>query len=91
MSCKADAGRISAIMLGPLRMTVAQCLKAYKAVAKRAFTPMNSGFFGWLLQLPAQPGGSFSGTCLEGAIKDIVEGYKEGKDAFFADKDCCKT
>jgi len=78
-------------MLGPLMMTVAQCLKAYKVMAKRAFTPMNSGLIGWLPQLPASPSGSFSGTCLEEAIKDIIEEYKGDKEALFADKDCCKT
>jgi len=91
MSYKADAERIIAIMLGPLKMTIPQCLKAYKAMAERAFTPINSGFFSWLPQLPARPGGSFSGTCLEEAIKDIVEDYKGDKDALFTDKDCCKT
>jgi hypothetical protein len=90
MSCKADAGRIIAIMLGPLGMTVAQCLKAYEAMAKRAFTP-NTGFFGWLPQSHARPGGSFSGTRLEEAVKHIAEDYKGDREAFFADMDCCKT
>ncbi len=78
-------------MLGPLGMTVAQCLKAYKAMAKRVFTPTNSGFFSWLPQVPAQPNGSFSGTRLEEAIKDIVKDYKGDKEALFADENCCKT
>ena len=91
MDYKADAERIIAIMLGPLRMTVAQCLKAYKDMAKRAFTQINSGFLGWLPQLPARQSGSFSGTCLEEAIKDIVEDYKGDKEALFADEGCCKT
>ena len=69
-------------MLGPLRMTVAQCLRGYKTAAKHAFTPS---------QLPARPGESFSATCLEEAIKDIMEEYKGAKWAFFSDKDCCKT
>lgn len=87
----ADAVRIIAIMLGPLKMTVAQCLRAYKTMAKRAFTPINTGFIGWLPQLPARPCGSFSGTRLEEAIRDIVKDYKGDKEALFADKDCCKT
>lgn len=78
-------------MLGPLKMTVAQCLKAYKVMAERAFTPANSGFLGWLPQLPAQPGGTFSGTSLEEAIKDIVADIKGDKNALFADSSCCKT
>lgn len=45
--CFADRGaRIIAIMLGPLRMTVAQCLKAYRAMTERAFTPISDGFLG---------------------------------------------
>jgi hypothetical protein len=88
--CKADAERIIAVMPGPLRMTVAQCLKAYKAMAKRAFTPINSGLSGCLPQLPTRPGGCFSGTRLEEAIKEIVKDYKGDKEALFSDEDCCK-
>jgi hypothetical protein len=91
MSYKADDKRIIAIMLGPLRMTVAQHLKAYKFVARRAFTPITSGFSGWPSQLPARPGGSFSATSLEEAIKDTVEECKGAKGAFLSGKNCCKT
>jgi hypothetical protein len=77
-------------MLGPLKMTVAQCLKSYKAMAKCAFTPIKTEFFGLLPQLPARSSGLFSSKCLEDAIKDVVKDYKGDKEALFADKNCCK-
>lgn len=72
-------------------MTAAQSLKAYKDMAKRAFTPIGAGIRAWVLHLPARPGGAFSGTSLADAIKDIVKDYKNDPDALFADKTCCKT
>jgi len=79
-------------MLGPLRMTVAQCLKAYKAMAERAFTPIDKGTaWSWVPHLPARPGGAFSGSALADAVKDIVQEYKGDEEAVFADTTCCKT
>jgi hypothetical protein len=78
-------------MLGPLEMTVAQCLKAYRIMAQSAFTPVDTGILGWLPHLPGRPGGAFSGASLTEAIKDIVKEYKKDPDALFADKNCCKT
>jgi hypothetical protein len=78
-------------MLGPLKMTVAQCLKAYRVMAQRAFTPIDNGILGWMPQLPGPPGGTFSGTSLADAVKDIVEQYTGDREAPFANKTCCKT
>jgi hypothetical protein len=83
--------RIIAIMLGPLKMTTAQCLRAYRAMAQQAFTPINNGILGWMPQLPGPPGGMFSGTSLEDAVKSIVEQYIGDPEALFANKMCCKT
>jgi hypothetical protein len=78
-------------MLGPLRMTVAQGLKAYETMAARAFTPIDKGFGSSWFHLPGRPGGAFSGDELAGAIKDIVRDYKGDSEALFADTLCCKT
>jgi hypothetical protein len=78
-------------MLGPLKMTVAECLKAYRGMAQRAFKPIDSGIFAWIPHLPGRPGGAFSGPSLAEAVKDIVEGSTGNRDALFADKTCCKT
>jgi hypothetical protein len=83
--------RIIAIMLGPLRMTVAQCLKAYRVMAERAFTPISIGVLGWIPQLPAPPGGTFSGESLADAVRDIVQEYTRDCESVFANKICCKT
>ncbi len=78
-------------MLGPLNMTVAQCLKAYRVMAERAFTPIDNGVRGWIPQLPGPPSGTFSGTSLADAVKDIVEQYTGDGETLFANKTCCKT
>jgi hypothetical protein len=78
-------------MLGPLRMTVAQCLKAYRAMAERAFTPIVNEVLGWIPQLPASPGGTFSGGSLADAVRDIVQDYSGDRETVFANKTCCKT
>jgi hypothetical protein len=83
--------RIIAIMLGPLQMTVAQCLEAYRFIAQRAFTPIDGGFLAWATQLPGPPGGRFSGASLEEAVKDIVEQQTGDRETLFANKTCCKT
>ncbi|KAH6670455.1 acyl transferase/acyl hydrolase/lysophospholipase [Halenospora varia] len=100
-----STGGIIAIMLGPLRMTVAQCLTSYKAMAARAFTPIAkerssswslwslwSYLTSWIPHLPGRPGGAFSGVELAEAVKEIVALYKGGEpEALFADTSCCKT
>jgi hypothetical protein len=78
-------------MLGPMRMTVAQCLESYKKMAQRAFTPSDSWHYNLIPHLPGPPGGQFSGEALAQAVKDIVEEYKGDSEALFADATCCKT
>lgn len=60
-----STGGIIAIMLGRMGMTVDECIRAYKEVAKQAFTPKRK-------LLPASPSGAFSATQLEVAIKQMV-------------------
>jgi hypothetical protein len=78
-------------MLGPLGMTISQCLKAYTGMPKHTSTPTNSVFFGWLSQLPTQAYGSLSGTYLEEEIKSTLEEYRRTKEVILADEDCYKT
>ncbi|PHH90065.1 hypothetical protein CDD83_4604 [Cordyceps sp. RAO-2017] len=63
-----STGGIIAVMLGRLRMSVDECIKAYRKVAQRAFTPK------WTL-LPAPPQGLFSAKALEAAIRDTVKEF----------------
>ncbi|GKT52042.1 calcium-independent phospholipase A2-gamma [Colletotrichum spaethianum] len=55
---------IIAIMLGRLRMTVNECIREYREVAQKAFTPKRTTIF------PASPKGAFSATALEEAVKN---------------------
>jgi hypothetical protein len=80
---------IIAIMLGRLGMTVMNCLKAYKQMAERAFTPVKSKLTAWAH--PAPPKGKFSGESLADAVKDIVEEYADDAQAIFASEACVKT
>jgi hypothetical protein len=94
MNCieiNANVYRIIAIMLGPMRMSVAQCLASYKTMARRAFTPIDGWFHNLIPHLPGRPGGQFSGEALAEAVKDIVQEYKGSREALFADPTCCKT
>jgi hypothetical protein len=59
-------------MLGLMRMTAAQCLRSYKMMAQRAFTPIDSWPYNLIPHLPGRPGGQFSGEALAEAVKDIV-------------------
>src|SRR5437773_6666845 len=54
-------------MLGRLRMTVDECIRAYKEVAQQAFTPKRTTI------LPVSPAGAFSAKALESAIKTTVK------------------
>lgn len=58
-------------MLGRLRMTVDECIRAYRKMAERAFTPKRKGPF----KLPAAPNGAFSAQALEEAIRDTVREF----------------
>jgi hypothetical protein len=78
-------------MLGPLDMSVAQCLKSYKVMAQRAFTPVETGIFSWIPRLPGPPRGAYSAASLADVVKDIVLEYKQDREALFANKGCCKT
>jgi patatin-like phospholipase/acyl hydrolase len=90
-----STGGIIAIMLGRLQMSVDECIRAYKKVAEKAFTPRAR----W--QLPGRPTGAFSASALEDAIKQVIEDqFKEeacrdgscqhtGK--LFRDGACCNT
>ncbi|PWI65122.1 hypothetical protein PCL_07421 [Purpureocillium lilacinum] len=64
-----STGGIIAIMLGRLRMTVDECICAYRKMAERAFTPKRTTF------LPASPSGAFSAKALEAAIRDTVKEF----------------
>ncbi|KAK7397938.1 hypothetical protein QQX98_012692 [Neonectria punicea] len=64
-----STGGIIAIMLGRLGMTVDECIRAYLKMAERAFTRK------WTALLPASPGGAFSATKLEEAIRDTVKEF----------------
>lgn len=64
-----DVVRIIAIMLGRLRMTVDECIRAYKKVAQQAFTPKRTSI------LPAPPTGAFSAKALETVIKQIIREF----------------
>lgn len=61
--------RIIAIMLGRLGMSVDECIRAYRKMAERAFTPKRTSV------LPASPSGTFSATALEAAIRDTVKEF----------------
>ncbi|KXX77753.1 Calcium-independent phospholipase A2-gamma [Madurella mycetomatis] len=56
-------------MLGRLRMTVDECIRAYRSMAERAFTPKR------MTLLPASPSGAFSAKALEAAIRDTVKEF----------------
>jgi len=101
-----STGGIIAIMLGPLRMTVVECIRSYKDMAARAFTPVakerSSSRSPWNLwrcltscipHLPARPTGAFSGVELAEAVKEIVARHHRtgNPEALFADTSCCKT
>jgi hypothetical protein len=60
---------IIAIMLGRLRMTVDECIRAYKKVAQQAFTLKRTSI------LPARPTGAFSAKALEAAIKQTIKEF----------------
>ncbi|KAI1172576.1 acyl transferase/acyl hydrolase/lysophospholipase [Nemania sp. FL0916] len=64
-----STGGIIAIMLGRLRMTVDECIRAYSKVAQIAFTSKRTTF------LPAAPEGAYSARALESAIKQTVREY----------------
>ncbi|KAJ5741099.1 phosphorylase superfamily protein [Penicillium malachiteum] len=99
-----STGGIIALMLGRLGMTVDECIRAYRKVARRAFTPKRT------YTLPASPSGCFSATALEKAIRLITREFcthelcvnrrRQGKettdtcphsDLVFRDKTCTKT
>ncbi|KAI1091962.1 FabD/lysophospholipase-like protein [Rostrohypoxylon terebratum] len=91
-----STGGIIAIMLGRLGMTVDECIKTYKTIARRAFTPK------FRLPFPAPPTGSFSAAALERAIKDVIQAQCKDnrcassqtcshKDLLFRDDTCTKT
>ncbi|KFY41719.1 hypothetical protein V494_02825 [Pseudogymnoascus sp. VKM F-4513 (FW-928)] len=69
-----STGGIIAVMLGRLRMSIADCRKAYEEISKQAFTPLHSkanivaSAFGlWKV------GSTFDEKELEKAIKDVIK------------------
>ncbi|KAL8369253.1 hypothetical protein RB599_010536 [Gaeumannomyces hyphopodioides] len=64
-----STGGIIAIMLGRLGMSVDECIRAYRKVAEKAFTPKRTTLF------PASPSGAFSAKALEAAIRDTIKEY----------------
>jgi hypothetical protein len=71
-------------------MTAMECIKAYRRMAEKAFTPLESPWPTWA-RLPAPPDGAFSGSSLADAVKEIVRERLKNADAPFADKECVKT
>lgn len=61
-----SCGSIIAIMLGRLGMSVNACIRAYRSLAEKAFTPKH-----WI-SLPSSPKGNYSATALEDAIKHVI-------------------
>ncbi|KAL1994652.1 hypothetical protein VTN49DRAFT_2122 [Thermomyces lanuginosus] len=64
-------GGIIAIMLGRLRMTVDECIKEYRDLAKRAFTPKTM----WKSILSSPFGSIFSAEHLEDAVKSTTRRF----------------
>ncbi|KAI1496127.1 FabD/lysophospholipase-like protein [Biscogniauxia marginata] len=62
-----STGGIMAIMLGRLGMTVDDCIKTYRVIAQRAFTPKLRFPF------PGPPRGAYSAKALEKVIKEVVK------------------
>ncbi|KAI1778195.1 acyl transferase/acyl hydrolase/lysophospholipase [Hypoxylon cercidicola] len=92
-----STGGIIAIMLGRLGMTVEDCIKAYRRLAQKAFTPKRR-----VLPLPLPPTGAYSATALKMAIRDVVQancreadcvakGACPHGDQLFRDDSCVKT
>ena len=52
-------------------MTVDECIRAYKKMAKKAFTPKPRS----RISLPGSPRGAFSATSLEEAIRDTIKEF----------------
>ena len=88
--------RIIAIMLGRLGMTVKDCLKAYRALGEKAFTPKLR------VPLPGPPKGAYSSKALKAAIQQAITGNcREHRcvvtrrchhaDDIFQDMSCTKT
>ncbi|KAI1137532.1 FabD/lysophospholipase-like protein [Hypoxylon sp. FL0543] len=91
-----STGGIIAIMLGRLGMTVDDCIRTYRTIARKAFIAKHR------LPFPAPPTGSFSATALEAAIKDVVKSLCKDRrclakqtcshgDLLFRDDACTKT
>ena len=72
-------------MLGRLRMTVNECIRAYRDMAERAFTPKRTTFF------PASPSGAFSAKALEAAMRDTVKGFCPEKECMDQRANCNST
>ncbi|KAI1187709.1 acyl transferase/acyl hydrolase/lysophospholipase [Nemania serpens] len=64
-----STGGIIAIMLGRLRMTVNECIRAYDRLGQTAFSPKRTSI------LPAPPSGAYSARALESAIKQTVREF----------------
>ncbi|KAL2887643.1 Patatin/Phospholipase A2-like protein [Ceratocystis lukuohia] len=64
-----NTGGIIALMLGPLRMTVDQSIRAFRELVEVAFTPKRRSI------LPASPSSAFSAKKLEDAIKKVIREY----------------
>lgn len=87
--------RIIAIMLGRLSMSVDECIRSYKMMAEKAFTPKSG------IRFPVSPSGAFSATALVDAIKMVIkencqeEDCKRNEcqhaDLEFRNHTCCKT
>ena len=75
---------IIAIMLGRLRMSVAEALQAYRSMAELAFSP--KGFYN-----PFSISSRYSAEHLERAVKDIVKRRTGDDETLFRDPDGCRT
>ncbi|TIA10262.1 hypothetical protein D6C81_08388 [Aureobasidium pullulans] len=88
-----STGGIIGIMLGRLKMTLAECEEAYLLLSERIFQPKRSWFNKPGRALDFLGGnGKFDAAVLETAIKEIIADRKESKDMLFKDPNSgCKV
>ncbi|KAJ5593324.1 hypothetical protein N7537_010228 [Penicillium hordei] len=97
-----NTGGVIAIMLGRLGMTVDECIRAYRTVAKRVFIPKRNAI------IPARSNGALSAQIFKEAIKEMVREFCtdgecvnhrrnghstpcEHSDLLFREQECTKT
>jgi hypothetical protein len=81
--CGTSTGGLLALMLGRLRMSIKECLKAYEELAKEIFTYGFVRRFGRWIRIGRQ----FRGAKLEARVRRIVKGVLGDEDALLYDPD----